>query len=167
MTSQLERVCRSIRPIYDSENLHYSRIIEDASNGFTGRFKINGKVHNLPVTSTGVFLFTTDTIPYWFSSSAMILVHNYFAGSPFKVSTLHKNGSITVHYLGYKFDPLCKNLNCRHEDIVYVGVIQKLELVDPNAWGSFQTVMVPYGEGIPGARQKIPGNLVCRIDEEL
>ncbi|ESO96518.1 hypothetical protein LOTGIDRAFT_159934 [Lottia gigantea] len=152
---------------YDSVYGVYSRFNKDVSDGFTATYNISGETHELPVTATAVLLYTKDTIPYWFKSSSMMLVHSYVYGSPLKVSTLHENGSITVKYLGDRFHPLCRNLNCQREDVVPIGVVQKKELVDPSGWGSFQSVVVPFAKGVEGSRQKISDSkLRCSLETE-
>ncbi|ESO96517.1 hypothetical protein LOTGIDRAFT_159933 [Lottia gigantea] len=146
---------------YSAEHRFYTR---KNVNGFAGTFVINEKTFEAPVAETTLFLFTSDTVPYWFSTYSMIvLLHGY--GSPLKISMFHPSGSITVQYLGNKFQSLCRNINCQHEVNIDPMSTHKKEIVDPSGWSMFTAVLAPDLVGKEGTRKIMyDSELRCKLD---
>ncbi|ESO96519.1 hypothetical protein LOTGIDRAFT_159935 [Lottia gigantea] len=153
--------------VYNPTHRFYTGKNSGASVGLTGTFVINEKTYEAPAAATILFLFTNDTVPYWFSSYSMIVfLHGY--GSPMKISLFHPNGTISVQYLGNKFQSLCRNINCQHEVNIDPMSTHKKELVDPSGWSMFTAILAPYPAGKEGTRKAIyDSELRCKLDGVL
>ncbi|ESO90842.1 hypothetical protein LOTGIDRAFT_233608 [Lottia gigantea] len=88
---------------------------------------------------TGMLLLTPESSPYWFqtlSKSNTITIYHYLKGGPTKITSLYKNGTRIVSYLGDKMDPQCKYLNCQVEVVVDSGLELK-EVANVSGWTAF------------------------------
>ncbi|ESO96796.1 hypothetical protein LOTGIDRAFT_159534 [Lottia gigantea] len=85
-----ENIRKRTTSMITMKKIFYARINKEVSNGFNGTYLINGETFELPVASTGVFLYTDETIPYWFSSFGRMIIYHFFYESPLKVSIQKK-----------------------------------------------------------------------------